>query len=527
MPLERRRPALVLPSLAGLGLAVAGLLACDEAAVVRAAPAQILANTDRLDFGDVVVGDRASRRLTLLNPGGERLEISAIAVEGSPVFTAPTGAMAIPAGERIELELGFAPTALGPVEATLAVASSAPTAPRLTLVLAGRGTDGDRCGDCSQPPPAVCVNASVLVSYETPGSCVGGACVYARPQTTGPSGCDTAARRWVGAAVDAGVTDAGPAADATPVDASAADASAADAGARDAEPADLGPPDTGEVDAGLERERIFDRPGVESFVVPPGVTEVQAELWGGGGAGGNQAGATGGGAGAVAASFTVTPGETLEVWVAEGGRQPGNGGGASYLRRGGDSLAVAGGGGGGGSDGNSGNSAVGGAGGAGGGMSGEDGRGIVVGIPPFCTAATGGQGAGTSDGGEGGRPSGNAANRCDGQPGAAHAGGAAKGVNGRCDTDGAREWRQGGGQGNGGGGGGGSGWFGGGGAGFIWTYCGGGGGGGSSYVDLGAGRVRLTGGAGQTQGEATGSSGAGRGGDRGADGADGRVVLRW
>lgn len=192
----------------------------------------------------------------------------------------------------------------------------------------------------------------------------------------------------------------------------------------------------------------------------------------------------------------------------------GNGGGASYVRRGTQDLVVAGGGGGGGSDGNSGNSMAGGAGGAGGpsGESGQDGLGT---IGAYCTLVTGGAGATATGPGAGGIAQGTGPTRCDGQPGDRDIGGRATGSNGTCQTTpGAQAWRAGGGQANGGGGGGGAGYFGGGGAGFIWTYCGAGGGGGASYTDPAVTAVVHEGGARWQQGRATESSGAGRGGER-------------
>ncbi|TAK99275.1 MAG: DUF11 domain-containing protein, partial [Verrucomicrobia bacterium] len=123
--------------------------------------------------------------------------------------------------------------------------------------------------------------------------------------------------------------------------------------------------------------RTFSYTGVEElFVVPPGVSSLQAECWGAqGSAGGSK---TGGLGGYVRASVTVTPGETVAVYVGQqglftdaahggysanafngGGRgwtwnsfygSAGSGGGASDVRLGGNGLTnrvvVAGGGGG-------------------------------------------------------------------------------------------------------------------------------------------------------------------------------------
>lgn len=99
----------------------------------------------------------------------------------------------------------------------------------------------------------------------------------------------------------------------------------------------------------------------ETFVVPLGITSIEARVWGGGGGGGaseGPEGGDGGGGGYVRATLAVVPGETLLMRVAQGGRGGlfdgargggGGGGGFSRIERGASSLLIAGGGGGGGS----------------------------------------------------------------------------------------------------------------------------------------------------------------------------------
>ncbi|MFM9056969.1 MAG: glycine-rich domain-containing protein, partial [Bacteroidota bacterium] len=85
-----------------------------------------------------------------------------------------------------------------------------------------------------------------------------------------------------------------------------------------------------------------------TFVVPPGVTRLTVECWGGGGAGGQSTGTSetgGGGGGAYARrnSLVVTPGETLNVFVGQGGLVGGTAGkgGDTYLSRNITPLVVA------------------------------------------------------------------------------------------------------------------------------------------------------------------------------------------
>ncbi len=276
----------------------------------------------------------------------------------------------------------------------------------------------------------------------------------------------------------------------------------------------------------FDNAAAFAEPGEHTFIVPANVYLVEVHAWGGGGAGGNQRGGTGGGGAFASTRVTVTPGEALAVWVAEGGVNQGDGGGASWLLRAEDTLLVAAGGGGGGSDGCSG-CATGGAGGAGGGDLGQDGQPLILGLDSYCQQATGGAGATATAGGVGGTTLGTAAYQCGGETGTEGRGGEARGVWGTCERgQGPSGWHAGGGQGNGGGGAGGAGKFGGGSAGFIWTYCSGGGGGGSSWSPAENSATVLLGGVGKTPGLAS-ADGAGQGGEVLGAGSDGRVELTY
>lgn len=97
--------------------------------------------------------------------------------------------------------------------------------------------------------------------------------------------------------------------------------------------------------APLPGTQIYDAPGVYSFVVPGGVTEMTAKVWGAGGGGASTgAGGTGGGGGFAQALLAVTPGEVLTVRVGAGGlvgivnSRMGGGGGISGAFRGADLM---------------------------------------------------------------------------------------------------------------------------------------------------------------------------------------------
>ncbi|MFZ1801714.1 MAG: hypothetical protein WAU03_02250 [Candidatus Saccharimonas aalborgensis] len=273
--------------------------------------------------------------------------------------------------------------------------------------------------------------------------------------------------------------------------------------------------------------QVYTTQGASSFTVPSGVTSLTVKLWGGGGGGGAggsaAAGGTGGGAGEATGTISVTPGETLTVYVGGGGSAGtrntagGGGGGGAYssIYRGTTALAIAAGGGGGGGGRNSAGN-TGGAGGAGGG---------TTGVAGSTSGAGGGGGAGTqSAGGAGGTGGTNA-----GSAGGSLTGGLGGDgrTSGTTDGSGASGGLASGGNGGGaiatsraGGGGGGAGYFGGGGGSSSSSGSGaGGGGGGSSY---GTG-LTLNAGSGATPGNSADAdrAGAGQGGTAGATGGTG------
>jgi hypothetical protein len=114
------------------------------------------------------------------------------------------------------------------------------------------------------------------------------------------------------------------------------------------------------------------------WVVPSTVTSIAVKGWGGaGGADGGDGVKAGGGGGFAGATLTVTPGETLLIYIGGGGArsakgyQGGGGGGYTAIFRGSTALLIAPGGGGGAKDG---------AGGPGGGTTGVDGSGTGKGL---------------------------------------------------------------------------------------------------------------------------------------------------
>ncbi len=166
----------------------------------------------------------------------------------------------------------------------------------------------------------------------------------------------------------------------------------------------------------------FNSTGNDTWTVPAGVTSITIEAWGGGGGGAGSfdywffgSGGPGGGGGGGAYSITtstVSAGQTLDIIVGTGGNG-GNGGsggngGFSSVRRGGTTLAEAGGGQGGNINGN-------------GGARGNSGTGTIT---PGSNGgnATSSRGGNGGDGGNGGN-GGSGQNNRDGNPGDALGGG--------------------------------------------------------------------------------------------------------
>ena len=270
--------------------------------------------------------------------------------------------------------------------------------------------------------------------------------------------------------------------------------------------------------------KIYNTQGSDDFIVPDGVTSITVKMWGGGGGGGagaaSAAGGAGGGAGYVTATYAVTPGETLTIYVGGGGSGGtrntsgggGGGGGYSSVYRGSTLLGlVAGGGGGGGARATVAGSAA----GAGGGTSGVAGAasGTFTGGGGGTSSAGGAAGTGGNNPGTAGSSL-NGGEGADGRSGtgadgSGAAGGLATGGNGGVVITISR----------GAGGGGGAGYYGGGGgSGSTTSYSGTGGGGGSSYTNGSATSVTNTAGSGLTPGNSSDSfrNGAGSGGTGGA-----------
>ena len=290
-----------------------------------------------------------------------------------------------------------------------------------------------------------------------------------------------------------------------------------------------------------QNQTVYDTPGSGTYVVPAGVTSINVKMWGaggGGGAGGSSgAGGPGGGGGYVSSTLTVTPSESLNIYIGSGGAggtYPGSnsgggggGGGHTEINRSGTNLLIAAGGGGGGGGDNS-SATPGGAGGGGGGTTG-----VIGGSSSNANGGNPGTGAAGGTGGTGGSnngSSGGAETAGDGGNGGSGTGGENNG--GQAD-DGDGGSGDTGGYGGGGGGGGGRYGGGGGSSSQAGDAGGGGGGGGSNYL-TGTSQTNSQA-SGQAPGNSVdsdrGSAGTGGGGgsttNPGSEGAVGRIVITY
>ncbi len=250
-------------------------------------------------------------------------------------------------------------------------------------------------------------------------------------------------------------------------------------------------------------KHVFSQGGeVVEKMVGAGVSKVVLLLWGGGGGGGAPGG--GGGGAFVHVELAVQPGQKLAVRVAEAGKVPSGGAGASVVTLDGKPVAMAAGGGGAGVDGCSGCTAAGDgkvcAGGAGGAV-GFDGQAGTGGSKYGITTVGGGGGGPGAGGSKGTIEDKSSYTGClqEGGVGGKDEGGQGTAGN-QCklaEPAAKLEKASAAGPGNGAGGFGGAGWYGGGGGAGKYTYIGSGGGGGSSYFGNGALPVGAGGEAGQ------------------------------
>lgn len=103
---------------------------------------QLTASPTILNFGNVMVGNNATKTVTLTNTGNASLNISQISVSGPPFMasgTSPPSTLSV--GQSVTLSIAFSPTAAGAFNGSVSVLSNATDSPTL-IVLTGTGMEG-------------------------------------------------------------------------------------------------------------------------------------------------------------------------------------------------------------------------------------------------------------------------------------------------------------------------------------------------------------------------------------------------
>ncbi|MCK6547342.1 hypothetical protein L6R52_15945, partial [Myxococcota bacterium] len=287
--------------LRALPLLCLGLVACSETIVSQKGPAVLVFGVNRVDFGAVRVGDRATATLELTNPGGRPLEITRVWVEGDPAFDTPTAPETIGEGMTATIELAFIPSRLGDAQAVLHFDSNSASGTP-TVMLLGRGVV-ERTDAGGVPDAGFAPDAETFLDAETIADAG-----FAPDAETFP---DAEPPRDVGFAPDAEpAIDAGPA----PMGPSCP-----------AAPMGVGAPVA--ITVACPGALTLTTPGHYVFTVPAGCGSLAVDAWGAGGGGGgavthglqDPTGAVGGGGAFASSTITTANGRTFEVFVGQGG----------------------------------------------------------------------------------------------------------------------------------------------------------------------------------------------------------------
>jgi len=119
----------------------------------------LVSSTERLEFGETLVGAEKELWLGLANDGTAPLDIDSIATD-HPGFVIDSNAMQLAPGTATSLRVGFRPSDAGTAAGALELTSNDPSRPRITITLAGTGV----------APPAIVVAPTHLETTVESGS---------------------------------------------------------------------------------------------------------------------------------------------------------------------------------------------------------------------------------------------------------------------------------------------------------------------------------------------------------------------
>src|SRR6202050_1624236 len=120
-----------------------------------------------VSFGNVAMGQSATKTVTLTNTGTEALSVSGIAVAGAG-FTAsgPHLPISLPSGQSTSISAVFKPTTGNADKGTITITSNAPGSPSL-VALSGTGTTGATAAALTVTPSTVAFGSVAVGSEQT------------------------------------------------------------------------------------------------------------------------------------------------------------------------------------------------------------------------------------------------------------------------------------------------------------------------------------------------------------------------
>jgi hypothetical protein len=111
---------------------------------IRLAPQpQLVVSREAVDFGAVTVGASLTRTVTVTNGGNAALTLASLTVEGSASFSASPNHQVLRAGERLDVQVRFAPASRGAKVGNLVLVSDDTDEPRLEIAVRGTGVQGE------------------------------------------------------------------------------------------------------------------------------------------------------------------------------------------------------------------------------------------------------------------------------------------------------------------------------------------------------------------------------------------------
>lgn len=122
-------------------------------------PADISIDRGQIDFGTPYIGASATATVVLANDGCGTLTVTGVASDRGEFTPSSPGPLVLKPGERLPLDVTFAPTMAGPLTGHLTLASDDPDEPLLVVQLDGVGVE----------PPVVAVSPDSLAADLEPG----------------------------------------------------------------------------------------------------------------------------------------------------------------------------------------------------------------------------------------------------------------------------------------------------------------------------------------------------------------------